>query len=494
MTTPFGVAYAALAAADPDRPALTHEGRTVTRAELERRTNRLARAYQDLGVTQDSLVTIGLPNGIEFYEATLATWKAGATPQPISARLPASERQAIIDLAAPSLVVGVDPSETGGRPAVPAGFEPDPSLSDEALPPLFAASYKAPTSGGSTGRPKLIVAGQPAVMESVAGFGMLGAMPNDGVHLTTGPLYHNAPFMLSSLALLLGNHVVVMTRFDPEQALALVEHHRVDWMYMVPTMMQRIWRLPTEVREGYDVSSLRVVFHMAAPCPAWLKAAWIEWLGPEPIMELYAGTEAQAVTVITGKEWLEHPGSVGRPLLGEMRILEPDGNELPTGEVGQIWMRRGDGEDNGYRYLGAEARAREGGWECLGDMGYFDADGYLYLTDRDSDMILVGGANVYPAEVEGARDEHPAVRSSCVIGLPDDDLGSVPHAIIDLLDDVTDDDLRAFLAERLVSYKIPRSFERVDEPLRDDAGKVRRSALREARLAGAARHHPLPRR
>ncbi|MEY2565899.1 MAG: bile acid-coenzyme ligase [Actinomycetota bacterium] len=480
--TSLGEAFARLAATDPDLPAVTHDGRTLTRAELERRTNRLARAYQQLGVVHDSFVTIALPNGIEFVEATIATWKAGATPQPISARLPAREREAIIGLADPSLVVGVDPADAMGRPSVRVGFEPDPALDDGPLAPLVASSWKAPTSGGSTGRPKLIVATQPAEFDQVAPYGGLFLIQDGDVELTTGPLYHNGPFMTAFATLLKGGHTVVMTRFDAATALRLVEEHRVTWMYAVPTMMQRIWRLPVTERERYDISSLRVLYHLAAPCPPWLKEAFIDWLGAEVVWELYAGTEAQAGTVISGAEWLAHRGSVGRPALGEIKILGPDGEELPPGEVGMVWLRRGEDAPPSYRYIGAEAKARDGGWEALGDMGRMDADGYLYLTDRDTDMILVGGANVYPAEVEGALDEHPAVMSSCVIGLPDEDMGSRVHALLQVDADVDEDDLRAFLAERLVTYKIPRSFERVDEPLRDDAGKVRRSALRAARV------------
>ncbi|HEY1738849.1 MAG TPA: acid--CoA ligase, partial [Acidimicrobiia bacterium] len=194
-----------------------------------------------------------------------------------------------------------------------------------------------------------------------------------------------------------------------------------------------------------------------------------------------AGTEAQASTVIIGTQWLEHRGSVGRPLSGQMKIVGADGEELPAGEVGEIFMRPADPKTKTYEYVGAEARTIGDGWESLGDMGWFDADGYLYLADRKADMILVGGANVYPAEVEAALEEHPAVQSAVVIGLPDDDLGHTPHALVYATGELTDDELRTYLGERLVRYKIPRSFEFVDEPVRDDAGKVRRSALREAR-------------
>jgi bile acid-coenzyme A ligase len=480
--TPMGLVPARLAEADPDRRLITDDAGTITRQEFDLRTNRLARAYQALGVGQDSFVTIGLPNGREFFEAVVATWKLGATPQPISYRLPPIERQAIIGLADPSLVVGVDPSEVGGRPAVAAGFEPDASLSDDPLPPSVPASFKAPTSGGSTGRPKIIVATQPGVYEQAAPFGDLLRIPQDGVHLVTGPLYHNGPFTTALFALLKGNHIVVMPRFDAQRALSLIQEHRVDWMYAVPTMMHRIWRLDPEERERYDVSSLRCVFHMAAPCPPWLKEAWIDWLGGETILELYGGTEAMTITVITGDEWLAHRGSVGRCIVGELKILGPEGDELAPGEVGKIWMRRGEGAEPTYRYIGSETDQLEGGWECLGDLGWMDADGYVYISDRDTDMILVGGANVYPAEVEAALDEHPDVRSSCVIGLPDDEYGNLVHALVQSDAPLDESQLEAFLRERLVRYKIPRSYEFVTEPLRGDDGKVRRSALRAARV------------
>jgi len=477
QSTTLAEHFAALAAADPDAPAISCAGASLTRRRLEQRTNRLARAYQHLGVTPDSFVTIGLPNTVEFLEAAIAAWKCGATPQPVSYRLPARERQAIIELAAPSLVVGVAPEDAAGHTAIPAGYEPEPGLSDAPLGEVAAASWKAPTSGGSTGRPKLIVAAQPALLESVEPFARLLGMTDGDTVLITGPLYHNAPFLLSACALVLGGHVVLMPRFDAESALQLVQDNAVDYLYAVPTMMGRIWRLPEEQRLGYDVSSLRVVMHMAAPCPPWLKQAWIDWLGPERVWELYAATEVQAVTVLTGSEWLRHPGSVGRPLVGEMQVLDPAGAPLPPGEVGEIWMRRGPGEPNPYRYIGADARTMGDGWESVGDMGSMDDEGYVYLADRKSDMLIVGGANVYPAEVESALMEHPAVRTAVVIALTHDDLGQVPHALLELDGEVTDEELRAHLDERLASYKIPRSFERVSEPLRDDAGKVRRAAL-----------------
>jgi bile acid-coenzyme A ligase len=465
--------------ADPDRVALTDPNRSVTRGELDELATRTAHAFADLGVQPGHRVTIALPNSIEFVAATIACWKLGATPQPVSFMAPAREVEAIVELADSKVVVGAEAGAHGTRMCLPVGWIP-PTDDTSPLPDIVSKPWKAMTSGGSTGRPKLILSGSDGGRIDPDLPPLLMVDPA-GCMLVPGPLYHNGPFMWTTTALLAGASVVLGGRFDAETTLALVERHHADVMYMVPTMMQRIWRLPEAVRDRYDVSSLRVVWHLAAPCPAWLKEAWIEWLGPEKIVELYAGTEAQASTVITGVQWLEHRGSVGRPLSGQMKIIGPDGAELPTGEVGEIFMRGADPTKKSYEYVGAEARKLGDGWESLGDMGSFDADGYLYLADRKTDMILVGGSNVYPAEVEAALEEHPAVQSAVVIGLPDDDLGHRPHALVHATEPVNDDDLRAFLADRLVRYKIPRSFEWVDAPLRDDAGKVRRSALKEGR-------------
>jgi len=478
---PIGRLISYWAEKDASSPAITHEGRTVSRAEFDARTNRLARAYEALNVVEGDLVTIGLPNGIEFYEAAFAVWKLGATPQPVSAKLPHVERQAITEVANSKLVIGAQPGAHGDVTCLDAGFEPDPSLSDAPLPEKISKNWKAPTSGGSTGRPKIIVSAEPGVFDpEEAPFGM----DVDKAQLVPGPLYHNAPFSFSCRALMCGNHIIIMTRFDAEETLHLLEEHRVDWVMLVPTMMQRIWRLPEDVRTKYDLSTLRMVLHLAAPCPTWLKEEWVNWLGGERLHELYAGTEAQSATWITGTEWLEHRGSVGRPMAGgQMIILDEDRNELPAGEVGEVFMRPDKGQGTTYHYLGAEPKAIEGGWESLGDMGSMDADGFLYLADRQTDMILSGGANIYPAETEAAIDAFPGVRSSAVIGLPDEDMGNLVHGIIDAPDGVDVDALTAHLAETLSRYKIPRTFEFVDAPVRDDAGKVRRSQLRAQRIA-----------
>jgi bile acid-coenzyme A ligase len=462
-----------LAAAGPERPAVTCGADTLTRAGLEARADRLARHLRRRGVTSGDMVTIALPNSVEWVVAVVATWKLGAIPQPVSPRLPARELQAIVDLARPTAVLGPDSWD------VPAGSE-GADDDGEALPDVVSPAWKAPTSGGSTGRPKLIVAGDPARIDTDEPPGL--RLQPDGCMVMPGPLFHNGPIVWSTRALLWGCHVVLLPRFDAAETLRLIAAHRADIVYVVPTMMKRISALPDEERLAHDLSSLRTVWHLAEPCPPWLKQEWIDWLGADTIMELYAGTEAQVATVISGREWLEHRGSVGRPLSGEITVLDADGEPVPPGTVGEVWLRSGR-EAPTYRYVGAEARVREGGWESLGDLGRLDQDGYLYLADRMQDMILSGGANVYPAEVEAAILEHPAVRSCAVVGLPDDDLGSRAHAIVEADAGVVGpDELGAFVRERLVAYKVPRSWELVQESLRDDAGKVRRAALRAARL------------
>ena len=466
---------------DPDAAAITCGADTVTRAELRSRTNRMARAFAELGVQPGSLVTIALPNSIAFLEAAVAAWKLGAVPQPVSHRLPDRERQAIVELADSALVVGPQPEAHPTRTVLSDGWQPSRDLSADDLPDVVSPTWKAPTSGGSTGRPKLILAGNRAEFDD-GGPGMVFGIGCDGGVAVPGPLYHNAGFQVSSLGLFGGNHVAILPKFDALATLEMIHVHRPGLVLLVPTMMSRMVRLPEAERARFDLSSLTHVWHMAAPCPLWCKQAWIDWVGAERVYELYAGTESQAVTIIRGDDWVAHRGSVGRVVVGEMRVLDPDTYEdRPAGEMGEVFMRS-TGASPTYRYVGAEPHRIADGWESLGDMGWFDSDGYLFLGDRKGDMILSGGANIYPAEIESALAEHPAVLSSAVIGLPDEDLGSRIHAVVQVdpavgITGVDEDELRRFLGERVVRYKVPRSFEFTVETVRDDAGKVRRSAL-----------------
>ena len=478
----IGAALSWLAAEDPDRPAVTCNGRTLTREQLESVTNRLARAYAELGVTQGDYVTVALPNSIEWVQAVVATWKLGAVPQPLSARLPDAEYADLLDLRPRALLVGrADPR--GVVTSVPGDFSPRADLSDTPLPEAVSPTLKSMASGGSTGRPKLIEAGGDSRFQGNLVAAMMGNLPTD-TQLVSVPLSHNTGFTSATMALATGQHLVLMPRFDPESFLRLITEHRVNYLATVPTIMQRLLPVYRAEPDSFDLSSVRRWWHLAAPCPPTVKEAWIDILGPEVVWELYGGTELQALTFISGTEWLTHRGSVGRVVSGEMRVLDDDGADCPPGVVGEIYMRPRPGSEPTYRYIGSTAKTRDG-WDSLGDLGWFDEEGYLYLADRRVDMFTVGGRNVYPAEIENALSEHPAVLSCLVVGVPHEDLGQVPHALVHASaeHDLDDKTVEAFVSERLAEYKVPRSVEFVDTPLRDDAGKARRTAVRDAVIA-----------
>ncbi|MFF0458606.1 AMP-binding protein [Nocardia africana] len=478
----FGEKLSRLAQTRPEAPAVSCENITITYKQLEQRANRIARALETAGVRLGDLVTIALPNGTDFIEACWGIWKLGATPQPVSFRLPEAELRAIVELADPPVVIALPNLKTDRQ-----RFTVEDLLAmsddDRALTPRVAPVSRALTSGGSTGRPKLVLSGSAGLTPAEPETPTFWGLGPDTVAVIPGPLYYGAPLLFSIDILLAGGHLVLMRRFDAEGVLAEAERKKATWLHLVPTMMSRVWRLPEDVKRRYDISSVKTLWHLAAPCPPWLKEAYIGWLGIDAIMEFYGGSENQAWASITGKEWLEHRGSVGRVTTGEMKIYSDDGKELPPGEVGEIYMRRGEQASPTYHYRGATARTLPGGWESLGDIGYFDEDGYLYIADRRTDMILVGGANVYPAEIEAAIDEHPLAISSAVVGLPHEDMGSSVHAIVQARPGLTEEALLAHLAERLVPYKLPRSVEFVDTPLREDTGKVRRTRLRDERIA-----------
>ncbi|TAI61212.1 AMP-binding protein [Bradyrhizobium sp. Leo170] len=464
--------------------AIRHGQDTLTWEQLERGANARARAFAAKGVKPGDFVAIGLPNSNAFFETTFAVWKCGATPTSLSWRLPRGEAAAVLDILKPALVVGGE-SDWDAPNSLPTGFVPE-GFSDEPLAAPISRYWKAMTSGGSTGRPKVILDHLPAVVDTTMAPPL--GIPLGASLLNPGPLYHNAPFIVSHFALFGGGRLTGLTKFDAEETLRQIETERVQWINFVPTMMHRIWSLPDEVRNRYDLSSLQVVFHMAAPMPPWLKEKWIEWLGPERIWELYGGTERQGSCIISGVEWLAHKGSVGK--IGEtarLRIIGEDGNDAAPGETGEIYFLPNDGAGTTYHYLGAEPKRRADGWESLGDIGRLDEDGYLYLGDRLADMILRGGANIYPAEVEAAVCAHPDVRSCVVVGLPDPEFGQRIHAILEC-DPAVDaqaiaDGMGDFLADRLSRYKHPESFEIVDAQVRDDSGKVRRTLLRDERAA-----------
>jgi len=466
----------------PDRWALRHGDDVLSWGELDRRSTQRAWAMKAHGVTPSDLVTLSLTNSNAFYEWLFAIWKAGATPHVVSWRLPKHELSAILELARPKLLIASNPEFESAFAAKPVTFGLDERLNDP-LPEAISNPWKAMSSGGSTGRPKIILAPQPNLFDPEE---PRLRLPQDGVILNPGPLYHNAPVYLTVMGMLRGSSIVGMTKFEPEEALRLISLYRVNWVNFVPTMMNRISRLPQAIRERYDVSSLETVWHMAAPMPAALKEEWIAWLGPDRIWEFYGSTESIGSTTISGTDWLAHRGSVGLPNNCRIKVLDEAGDELPPGEIGEIFFLPNTGPGSTYRYLGAQTKPAAGGYESVGDFGWKDEDGFLYIADRRTDMIVSGGANIFPAEIENALMEHPGVEAAVVIGLPDEEMGALAHAIVKpspnfpALDEAQ---LKDHVRERLALYKNPRSYEFVTEDLRDDAGKVRRAAMRAARLA-----------
>jgi bile acid-coenzyme A ligase len=480
----FGARLRQLAAEAPDRPVIIFAPHgqdhveSMSVGELERASNRAARLLADRAVGSDSTVVMALPNSPDHYVATYAAWKVGALVLPLSASLPAAERDTILEVAQPTLVV----SEWSDL-ALPGLKREDlhaRSMSDDPLPDVVASPSKAIASGGSTGRPKVIVDPQPWVytgeihpLMEKCGVGL------GQIQLVPGPLHHNSPFSWSHWGIVLGHSLVLMDRFDAARAVDLIKEHRVQCAVLVPTMMKRILEVPGISRER--LHSLEAVIHTAAPCPPSVKRAFIELIGAEKVHEGFGATESVGIVYIRGDEWLAHEGSVGRPLLSELKILDEGLREVPRGVVGEIFMRGNDRAPT-YEYRGSSPlKTTEDGFASVGDLGWVDDEGYLFLADRRADMIIVGGANVYPAEVEAALLEHPQVADAAVIGVEDVDLGKRVHAVVTAKmawAPPTAEVLEAHCRERLAPYKVPRSFDVVDHLPRNEFGKIRRSALK----------------
>ena len=300
--------------------------------------------------------------------------------------------------------------------------------------------------------------------------------------VVTGPLYHSAPNAYATFTAMLGGALVLQPRFDPAELLTLIERHRISHLHMVPTMFVRLLRLPEEVKRRHDLSSLRHVVHAAAPCPPEVKRAMIEWWGPV-IMEYSGSTESGVVVFCDAEQWLARPGTVGKPLPDcTVRILDDDGKPLPTGETGEIYMRNGGLPE--FTYHGKDDKRREierDGLITSGDVGYLDEGGYLYLCDRKIDMVISGGVNIYPAEIEAALVALPGVLDCAVFGIPDSEYGESLMAAVQVEPDarLSESDIRAFLAARLANYKIPRRIEFLSELPREDSGKIFKRKLRE---------------
>ncbi len=497
----------------PDRPAfiMASTGQTVTYREYEERANRLAHLLRAHGLRPGDHFSIFMENNDRYLEAGAAGERAGLVYTPVNSYLTAEELgyiidnsgstvlvtsrakreialQAVADRPAVSLVLVVDEPGGSDDPRVvdyataTAGQSADP-LPDERLG--LAMMY----SSGTTGRPKGItrpVPDQPPseplpLMHFLTG---MWKYREGMVYLSPAPLYHSAPQVACSLTIRIGGTVVIMERFDPVEYLALIEQYQVTHTQLVPTMFSRMLKLPAEERERHDLSSLEVAVHAAAPCPAQVKHQMIEWWGPI-IHEYYGATEGLGFTACDTEEWLAHPGTVGKVLAGELHILDDDMNELPPGEPGTIWFETATPfayHDDPEKT--AEATSADGRMTTVNDVGYVDEDGYLYLTDRKTFMIISGGVNIYPQETEDLLITHPEVADAAVIGVPNEDLGEEVKAIVQVMPGVDPDDelterLLEFCRQHLSRQKVPRSIDYEDELPRLPTGKLYKRILRD---------------
>ncbi len=478
-------------------------GVRLTYGELEARSNRVAHALRRAGLRTGDHVALVMANRNEFFEVVWGAMRSGLYVTPINWHLSADEVQYVVnDCGANALIVDaecadavaglIDSTQAVLRLAV-GGPVPGFDAYEQAL----AAQPTAPVddesegnwmfySSGTTGRPKGIKPqsvgaplGAPTAFSGLVA-GLFGGTKGS-VYLSPAPLYHAAPAGWSTTFQRLGATVVIMERFDPEQCLALIERYRVTHVQFVPTHLIRLLKLPEETRRSYDLSSLQVVVHAAAPCPPEVKRAAIEWLGPI-VQEYYSGSEGVGFCVIGSEEALAHPGSVGRSLLGAAHIVDDDGHELPHGEKGQVWFESpGRFEYHGDREKTAAA-FDDRGWSTLGDIGWLDDDGYLYLTDRVSNMIISGGVNIYPREVEDVLIGHPGVRDVVVIGVPDAEMGESVRAVVELAEPVTDEavfgrELQEFCRAHIAHFKCPTSVVFLDQLPRLPTGKLAKRML-----------------
>lgn len=448
------------AAERPEGSALSVDGETWTFRDLQSLSLKAASYLSAHGAGHGSTVALPIPNSAEQTALFFGAWRIGAVPLPLSPDMPAAELQAVMAAANADVVVS-DPDAILNAPRWSAPNLPSPML-------------KALATGGSTGTPKIILDTRPSALDP--DFDFMGWNLGDALFLP-GPTYHSGPMSHLVEGLVRGRHVILMRKFDPARALDLITLHRPHFALFVPTMMHRIMRLPEEVRARADMTSLKRVWHTAAPCPPPLKQAWIDWIGGDAIWEIYGGSEGISTTMITGTEWLDHPGSVGRVVTGEMAVLDDDFRPVPAGETGEIFMRNA-AVPSPMIYAGEVPRRLHEDWESFGDMGWFDDEGYLFLADRRRDIVISGGQNIYPAEVEAALLEFSEVGDAAVFGESDEDLGEMLCALVWAPRGLDEEALRGFLATRLVRYKIPRRVFLSDGPIRNDAGKIRRSALR----------------
>ncbi len=516
--SPFATAYdgsvrdilAVHAAAHPDKVALIHEGRRVSYGELNRRSNRVSGAFAGLGVGRHDPVAVMSHNSIEGFEISSGLRKIQAVGVPVNFRLRGAEVAYILNDSGARVVVAGgefvalvdsvrdqvegDRIYVAVRAAAPPGWldyeellaaasETEPET-DEAAGMGAAMIY----TSGTTGRPKGAYRPDGVKLELVlANIANFELTPED-VHLMAGPGYHSAVSYFTALTIALGATVVVMPKFDAERALELIEKERVSTAYMAPILLKRILDLPAGVRGRYDVGSVRAIYLGAAPCPFSLKERATEYFG-QVLWEFYGATETGVNIILRPEDQLRKPGSCGRAAEGsEVRLLDPAGNPVPDGTPGQLWVRY-SGMAEYFNKPEATRSAMQDGFFTVGDIAYRDAEGYYYICDRAIDMVISGGVNIYPAEIEAVLHAHPAVRDVAVIGVPDDQWGEALKAVVELQPgrSATADDLIVWCSERLADYKKPRSVDFVAELPRGTDGKLLKRKVREPYWAAAGR-------
>ena len=492
------------AESNPEKPAIimASTGQVTTFAEFAARTNQIANYFHELGLCPGDRVAACLPNCAEFLVIAWGALRAGLQFVPISSKLTATEIAYIVgDCQAFCLITSpaigepfADIPAMVGDVRLYAIEEADPPYESwieafSAQPTVFEASAPFGSemfySSGTTGRPKGVCWAEEADTGDVSPTGGLEVfgLGQDTMFLSLAPLYHSAPCRWSLGAVRGGGTTIIMEKFEPETALALIEEYGVNTTHWVPTHFVRMLKLPDEVRLGYDISSVRLVAHAAAPCPIEVKRQMIDWFGPI-VLEYFGSTEQTAMTIITSEEWLARPGSVGKCYLGTLHICNDDGNEVPPGTIGTIYSKGG----KKFKYHNDPEKTGEScndqGWTTVGDVGYMDEDGYLFLTDRKGFMIISGGVNIYPQEIENLLVTHPRIYDAAVIGTPDPEMGEKVTAVIQPVEmaDATPEfaeELRAWMRKTLSAVKIPKRIEFEEELPRLPTGKMQKFVLRE---------------
>jgi bile acid-coenzyme A ligase len=483
---PYGRRLTQLATKNPHGTALVFAARvghhqTLSWINLESRANQIARLMERSGVADGDVVVVALGNTPDQVAATFAGWKVGASVLPLRKDLPRWERERILGIGVFRLVVA-DWTDTDLPVLSREDLEGSRALDTSPIPGHRVPKHSVMIgTGGSTGTPKIVASMHPGLHVENEYPSKLMPMPDD-VALGASPLYHgNGTFSCFS-PLLEGAQVVLMESFDAARAVELIEQYHITTAVLVPTMLQRIARLDDVSPRQFE--SLRCVVYGAAVLPEWAARAWLQLVKPERFYITYNGSEQLGLVMCTGAEWLERPGTVGIPVGADVLILDSEHRPLGVGEIGEIWLRS-HGE-RATEYVGMPTpEPILGGYLTFGDLGWLDDDGYLYIADRRQDMIISGGVNVYPAEVESALSEHPDVADVVVIGLPDPEWGHRVHAIVEprlATDPPSEENLRAFCKARLTAPKVPKSFEVIAEMPRTSAGKVNRSRLVEERI------------